>query len=135
MNNSEVSSAPIMKSLLKIICALLLAANAFGSDVVKPSVVSMEDFTSALERIKTYEPPQSRDPLDILASMVRNVSDKPAERKPFAAAMAKLLGTETSYACKDFVCRQLAIIGGESEVASVSPLLTDEKFSDMARRA
>ena len=134
MKRSEVST-PIMKSFLAILCAFLASANAFGLDVVKPSAVSMEEFNLALEKIKSYEPPQTRDPLDMLASMIRKVSDKPAERKPFAAAMAKLLGAETSYACKDFVCRQLAIIGGESEVASVSPLLTDEKFSDMARRA
>ncbi len=134
MKRSRVST-PIMKTVLAILCAFLTVTNAFGLEVEKPSEVSIGDFTSALERIKTYEPPQSRDPLDVIASMVRNVSDKPAERKPFAAALAKLLGAQTSYACKDFVCRQLAIIGSESEVASVSPLLADEKYSDIARCA
>ncbi len=124
-----------MKSFLAILFAFLTSANAFGLDVVKPSAVSMEEFNLALVKIKSYEPTQSRDPVDLLASTIRKVSDKPAERKPFAAAMAKMLGAETSYACKEFVCRQLAIIGSEAEVVSLCPLLPNENYSDIARYA
>ena len=46
-----------------------------------------------------------------------------------------MLGSDASYPCKVFLCRQLAIIGSEDQVASLSPLLVDEKYSDMARYA
>ena len=125
----------IMKPFLKIFYVLLLAANLLGYAGGIARAVSIEEFTTAIGKIKNYEPPQSRETLSEVAGMVRSVGDIPSERKKFAAALDRLLGAETTYACKDFICRQLAIIGGENEVASLSRLLVEEKYSDMARYA
>ena len=127
--------ATTMNQFLKIFCALCLAANLLGYAAGNARAVSIEEFTTAIGKIKNYEPTQRRETLSEVASMVRSVGDTPSERKQFAAAIASLLDAETSYACKDFICRQLAIIGGESEVASLSRLLVEEKYSDMARYA
>ena len=115
--------------------AVLLSATLLFAVTGSAVAVSTEEFTAAIEKIKHYDYPQNREVLSTVSAMVNAVGDQPSERKVFAATMAAMLGSDASDACKVFLCRQLAIIGSEDEVAALSLLLVEEKFSDMARYA
>lgn len=57
------------------------------------------------------------------------------ERASLARALAAVLDTSASVEAKQFVCRQLAIIGTAEQVPVLEKLLTDDALSDMARYA
>ena len=122
-----------MKRFRNYLVAAGLILIVLGSAPGSAAAASVEEFTVAIERIRTYDYSQSRELLSTVSGMVNAVGDHPAERKLFAAKMAAMLGSDASYPCKVFLCRQLAIIGSEDQVVSLSPLLADEKYSDMAR--
>lgn len=124
-----------MKRFGNYLFTAALVAIVLGSALGNAAAASVEEFTAAIERIKTYDYSQSRDLLSAVSGMVNAVGEHPVERKLFAAKMAALLGSDASDPCKVFLCRQLAIIGTEDQVASLSPLLVEEKYSDMARYA
>ncbi len=56
-------------------------------------------------------------------------------RASLARALASVLETAASVEAKQFVCRQLAIIGTAEQVPILERLLTDDALSDMARYA
>jgi hypothetical protein len=86
--------------------------------------------------VKSYEFGMSRGPLRAVEDMVRAVIDSPRERARLAASLASLLDdSDTTLAAKDFVCRQLWLIGTAAEVPYVEPLLYDPATADMARYA
>ena len=89
----------------------------------------------ALSKIATYEFGQSREPLSVVADLVREALASPAATKDMAAKLAAILGTDATRDCKQFVCRQLAIAGGPENVPALAPLLTNAEMSDMARYA
>ena len=60
MTSHSAMPATIMKQFMKIFCALLFAANFFGSAVGKSSAASPEESTTASEKAKNNEPPQKR---------------------------------------------------------------------------
>jgi len=96
---------------------------------------SQGDFSAALEMLRSYDFNRNREPLSTVAEMVRDSSLTPGERKKFATMLAEMLSSDVSRACKDFLCRQLALIGTEDQVPALSPLLEDSEYSDMARYA
>jgi hypothetical protein len=59
----------------------------------------------------------------------------PAARTDLEGRLAALLGKDVSTACKEYVCRKLALIGGVASVPSLAALLGDAKLSHMARFA
>lgn len=87
------------------------------------------------EQIKTYEFGQSREILTVVEKMVRESHKSPTERKRLVNRLAAMLETDATYDCKQFVCRQLSIIGDEEQVSILANLLTNERLSDMARYA
>jgi len=89
----------------------------------------------ALSKIAAYEFGQSREPLSVVADLVREALASPAATKDMAAKLAALLGTDATRDCKQFVCRQLAVIGGPENVGALAALLTNAATSDMARYA
>jgi HEAT repeat protein len=95
---------------------------------------STVEFEAALEKIRAYDYGQSREPLSVVSDMVHTVSDAP-QSSVFAAKIAAMLESSVTYACKDFLCRQLAVIGTDDQAESLGKLLVDEKYSDMARYA
>lgn len=89
----------------------------------------------ALAKIVTYDWGQSRENLTVVAELVTASAASPEQRDQVATKLAGLLSTDATYACKQFVCRQLSLIGGENQAPALAALLTDEKMSDMARYA
>jgi len=58
-----------------------------------------------------------------------------AARSDIERRLIALLGPDTSRACKEYVCRKLAVIGTAVAVAALAPLLADGDNSHMARFA
>jgi len=94
-----------------------------------------QDLPEQLTAIKPYTFGQSREPLSVVADMVKAALASAEESQKLAAQLAALLGTDATLDCKQFVCRQLAIIGGPGNVPAIVPLLANAETVDMARYA
>ena len=92
------------------------------------------EFGQLLSNIKTYDFNQSRVDLIKISDMIRNASGKP-EMKAMEKQLDDFLKSDASYAAKDFVCRELSIVGTEASVPVLASMLIDEKVSDIARYA
>ena len=92
-------------------------------------VVSAND---ALEKIRTYRFGQDRRYLAAVEQMVVACRANPAQRQKLASSLATVLQSDATYDGKQFVCRQLALIGTERQVPVLAKLLVDEQLSHMA---
>ncbi len=89
-----------------------------------------------IEALKTtYDWGQSRVPLTELSDHIRASSGNETELKNIRTALLSVLDSDAKYAAKQYVCRELSIIGNDDCVPALAKLLTDEKLSDMARFA
>jgi len=88
-----------------------------------------------LEKVKTYDFGQSRLPLTELSDKIRAAYGKPDELKDIEKGLCAVLDADATYAGKQYVCRELSIIGTAQSVPTLSKKLTDDKLSDMARYA
>ncbi|MGA2323906.1 MAG: HEAT repeat domain-containing protein [Sedimentisphaerales bacterium] len=119
-----------MNRLLKVsvIVAVILC---FGGVIY---AADSNEFGQLLSKIKTYDFSQSRADLVKIGDMVRDASGK-GEMKAMEKQLDDFLKSDASYAAKDFVCRELSVVGTEASVPALASMLTDEKYSDMARYA
>jgi len=103
----------------------------------KPLVSSGKgsEMDEVFAKIKTYDWGQSRAALTEVSDLVRKSHGSPEERSKVEKNLLELLKSDATYACKQFVCRELSIIGTEQSVPTLGAMLTDEKLSDMARYA
>ena len=93
-----------------------------------------QPFDELLSQVTSYKLGQSRKPLETIQDQVIKGATDPAKRAEMARKLAALLSdTNATFECKDFVCRQLYIIGTAAEVPAVAKLLADQKLSHMAR--
>jgi HEAT repeat protein len=89
-----------------------------------------------IEALKTtYDWGQSRVPLTELSDHIRDSFGKEAELKNIRTALLSVLDSDAKYAAKQYVCRELSIIGDDGCVPTLAKMLTNEEFSDMARFA
>ena len=75
---------------------------------------------------------QALQPIE--AAIVATKADA-AARKALETSLAEVLKGDAPQAAKDFVCRQLSLIGTTESVPALATLLQDEKLSHMARYA
>ena len=90
----------------------------------------------AVQAVTSWRFGDSREPLTALAALVK--ASKSAPPKLLALErqfVSLLLSPDATYECKDFICRQLWIIGTKTSVPALAPMLADEQYSDMARYA
>jgi len=90
---------------------------------------------AVLEKVRTYDFGDSRQPLTELSDEIRKAYGKPAELKKFEASLLDVLKSDAKYAGKQYACRELSIIGTEQSVPVLAPMLTNQEYSDMARYA
>ncbi len=88
-----------------------------------------------LEKVKTYDWGQSRLALTEVSDTIQKAYGNPAELKKIEKSLLEVLKSGATYAGKQFICRELSIIGTEQSVPTLAEMLTDEKLSDMARYA
>jgi len=88
-----------------------------------------------LEKLKTYDFGDSRQPLTELSDEIRKAYGKPEELKKYEAALDGVLKSDAKYAGKQYACRELSIIGTDQSVPVLAGMLTNQEYSDMARYA
>ncbi|MFV1964520.1 MAG: HEAT repeat domain-containing protein [Pirellulaceae bacterium] len=114
-------------------CArILLAVIAFGFTTPVPADEAVD---KAFDALKTYDWGSDRAALQPIETAVVGSNADAAARKALEARLAAALSGEAPQAAKDFVCRQLSLIGTAACVPAVAPILLDEKLTHMARFA
>jgi len=117
---------------------------AFGDYKVdtkpKPIVSSgkgteMATLQELLEKVKTYDWGQSRLALTEVSDIIKKAHSSPAELKKIEKSLLSVLTSDAKRAGKQYVCRELSIIGSSQSVPVLGKMLTDEETSDMARYA
>ncbi|MHC4807697.1 MAG: ThuA domain-containing protein, partial [Planctomycetota bacterium] len=103
----------------------------------KPTISSGKgsEMEELLEKVKTYDWGQSRLALTEISDRVRQAHGSPAELRQIEEGLLEVLNSDAKRAGKQFVCRQLSIIGTRRAVPALGKMLTDEETSDMARYA
>lgn len=127
-----------MNRLFKVI-AIVNVIFYIGCETAKvskevPAQVTSNTFGEQLNKIKTYDFNQSRVDIIKISDMIREARGKP-EMKAMEKQLDDFLGSDATYAAKDFVCRELSVTGTEASVPALASMLTDEKVSDIARYA
>jgi type 1 glutamine amidotransferase len=103
------------------------ASSGKGSD--------MAQLQELLEKVKTYDWGQSRLALTEVSEIIKKAHGDKAELAKIEKALLGVLQSDAKRAGKQFVCRELSIIGTEQSVPVLAEMLTDEETSDMARYA
>lgn len=111
----------------------LLATTACAHTPGAPARVNQAE---ALAAMQAWEFGDTRETLTVVEDIVRDAANGPDSGAALAATLAGLLSDPaTTHDARQFICRQLAIIGTEAEVPALAPLLLDPATSDMARYA
>ena len=114
---------------------LLLVFGIIYLAVQVNSFADAAELDNALKEIVTYKFGDSRENLSMVSDHVKATYGKPAERAKLEKQFAGILKSDASQECKDFVCRQLRVIGTKESVPVLAAMLTDKDTSDMARYA
>jgi len=85
---------------------------------------------ATLQQVRRYDYDQSRQPLIDLESQIRNLPAADAEKH-----LVEFLRSDASIASKDFICRQLSLIGSEASVPVLESMLSSPETVEMARYA
>jgi type 1 glutamine amidotransferase len=104
-----------------------IASSGKGSD--------MAELQELLEKVKTYDWGQSRLALTDVTDIIKKAYGNEAELAKIETALLGVLNSDAKRAGKQFVCRQLSIIGTEQSVPTLAQMLAGEETSDMARYA
>jgi uncharacterized protein len=92
-------------------------------------------FKDVLNSISDYDYDQSREQLSLVADMI-SVSSKSSEyARDIEKTLNKFLKSDATLASKQFVCRQLNLMGTEASVSTLASLLQEPETFDMARYA
>lgn len=100
-----------------------------------PPLPTAEQMDTALKAISGYRFGQSREPLVNLEDMVFSVTNQEESKKLLASKLAAMLSSDATTEAKQFLCKQLSLIGGAAEVPALARLLTDKDLAFYARYA
>lgn len=95
----------------------------------------MAELQELLEKVKTYDWGQSRLALTEMSETIKKAHGDKAELAKIEKALLGVLESDAKQAGKQYVCRELSIIGTEQSVPTLAKMLTGEDTSDMARYA
>ena len=85
--------------------------------------------------ISTYEVGQDRTKLTELSNMIDSLSQSEDNRAVAESNLLAFLKTDATFDSKQYVCRELRIIGSEKSVPTLTEMLMDEKTTNIARYA
>jgi len=106
-----------------------------ATDVSKWKNYRPPSLDELLGAIATYEFGQSRKNLARLGDIVRDSYQSEKQRKDIEKRFLKFLRSDATLASKQFICKQLSIIGTEEAVPALAAMLTKPATSDMSRYA
>ena len=95
----------------------------------------MAELQELLDQVKTYDWGQSRAALTELNEVIKKAHGNKEELAKIEKALLGVLDSDAKQAGKQYVCRELSIIGTEQSVPTLAKMLAAEETSDMARYA
>src|SRR5437763_6554427 len=112
-----LSPKAICAAALCVVCLPLAGQPA-------PKLAEMEP---VLARVAAWDPSQPRDPLYEFTNYLRAAMNAKAELPAIEGRLLRMLAADanTTPAGRDFVCRQLSIIGTAASVPTLTRLLND----------
>jgi len=118
----------------KELSGVLLSVLLWGW-VISPNAgaaINKPDIDKKITAVAAYKQADDRAALIAVERLIRQSQGDPEQRKYIENALARLLESDVSTECREFVCRRLSFIGTADSVPAVAKLLTDEKTVDMA---
>jgi len=98
-----------------------------------PGAATMDEAIAKLRQFQNGQDQRVLEDVDQYVNMATAQTGLDGGRAELAQRLGALLETDASFEAKQFACRQLAKIGTPKELPALAKLLTDEKYSDMAR--
>ena len=98
--------------------------------IVLPATAADPKLEATLEKVAKYDYDQGREPLLALENIMRSMPATDAEKR-----FIEFLKTDASIAGKDFICRQLSLIGSAAAVPTLARMLDSQETVEMARYA
>jgi type 1 glutamine amidotransferase len=95
----------------------------------------MAELQELLGKVKTYDWGQSRLALTEVSELIKKAQGDKGQLAKIEKALLGVLESDAKRAGKQFICRQLSIIGTEQSVPALTKMLAGEETSDMARYA
>lgn len=95
----------------------------------------MAELQELLDKVKAYDWGQSRVALTELSEVIRKAHGNKGELAKIEKALLGVLDSDSKQAGKQYICRELSIIGTEQSVPTLAKMLAGEETSDMARYA
>ncbi len=108
---------------------LMLGSVAWGAETEEKSL------EEALDYARRYELGQDTGPMQVIIGHVLAAQGDLYARNALANKLAGLLGPDSTFECKKFICRQLYLIGTEEQVDQLEPLLAEPELAHVARIA
>jgi len=124
-----------MKSRTRLTAFLIFAIYCLTFAAAVQGSVDKGKLEKALTKIASYEYGQPREVMTDLADIVRAASANPGDAKLVEKSLLKTLKSKATLAGRDYICRQLFIVGSEESASILGSMLADEKTTDMARYA
>ena len=121
----------VNKGFMVVLSAGLMLAVCVSAQ----GAVDTKALEEKLSKAATYDYGQSREVLTEIGDTVKASYEKPEELKQIEAQFDKFLTSDATLAGKQFICRQLSIIGTGQSVPVLSEMLLKADTSDMARYA
>jgi type 1 glutamine amidotransferase len=138
-HNNHIFSNPAL--LQYYLDGIQFALGDYKVDTTPKPIVSsgkgsqMAELQELLGKVKTYDWGQSRLALTDVTDIIKKAYGNKAELAEIEKALVGVLDSDATLAGKQFVCRQLSIIGTAQSVPTLAKMLTGDETSDMARYA
>ncbi len=116
------------------LCMFLLLGLSQGGFAVH-AAVARTPLDLAFDRLESYDWGQSREALNPIEAAVASARAKPSLRRQLERRLDAALAAPVSRASKDFICRQLSLVGAAQSVPCLAALLSEPDLSHMARYA
>ncbi len=113
-----------------VLAAALSSALVAGCSV--PAVPAESQIEEVIAATATYDYGQSSKRLRDVERLIRETHGHADRRACLERQLVKLLESDATTAAKQFVCRQLWIIGTDASVPELGKMLLDEKTAEMA---
>ncbi|MBW8014881.1 MAG: hypothetical protein FVQ82_01725 [Planctomycetes bacterium] len=98
-------------------------------------VSSWPDVRGLVDAVKNFKYGQSRKPLIAVENAIKDASGSPAKLLAIEVEMNRLLLTDLTIAGKQFICKQLGLIGTSQSAWGLAGMLKDPKTAAMALMA
>ncbi len=114
-----------MTRILSTLLIVVLAVGAFAADI-----------ETLLTSIASYDYGDSRDDLTSLSTLLRETSGDALKLAEYEKAIIAVVGSKkATFAAKQFLCKELSIMGTELSVPTLANMLKKSETADIARYA